>query len=71
MIEILDKINDTYDKVRDDIDKVIHPLNKETIFLKDMVLPSKTITGVIFKKDGTTLILYTDKRSKEISVLQV
>ena len=58
MIEILDKINNTYNKVDDKIDMVIHPLNKEATFLKDQELEGKTITGVIFKKDGSTLILY-------------
>ncbi len=58
MIEILDKINNTYNKVSDDIDMIIHPLNKETTFIKDMEIPSKRITGVIFKEDGSTMILY-------------
>lgn len=58
MIELLDKINNTYKKVEDNIDMVIHPLNKETTFLKDMELEGHKITGVIFKEDGTTLILY-------------
>ncbi|KKL89936.1 hypothetical protein LCGC14_1909740 [marine sediment metagenome] len=58
MIEILDKINNTYEKVSEDIDMVIHPLNKETTFLKDCNLEGHKITGVIFKEDGTTMILY-------------
>ncbi len=58
MIELLDKINNTYKHVSDDIDMVIHPLNRETTFLKDMELEGHKITGVIFKEDGTTLILY-------------
>ena len=57
-IEILDKINLTYDVVSDDIDMVIHPLNKETTLLKDVELEGMKITGVIFKEDGSTLILY-------------
>ncbi len=60
MIEILDKINNTYNKVSNNIDMVIHPLNKEATLLKDMELPSKIITGVIFKEDGTTMILYAN-----------
>lgn len=57
-IEILDKINLTYDVVSDDIDMVVHPLNKEATFLRDVELDGHKITGVIFKEDGTTLILY-------------
>lgn len=65
-IEILDKINNTYKKVdRDEDMKVIHPLNKKTIFLKDMELKGEEITGVIFKEDGTTLILYCHKKIRE------
>ena len=58
MIELLDKINNTYKKVSDDIDMVIHPLNNEGTFLKDVEIEGKRITGVIFKEDGSTLILY-------------
>ena len=58
MIELLDKINNTYKKVSNNIDMVIHPLNKEATFLKDMKLEGHKITGIIFKEDGTTLILY-------------
>ncbi len=58
MIELLDKINNTYNKISDKIDMVIHPLNKETTFLKDMELEGHKLTGIIFKKDGTTLICY-------------
>lgn len=66
MIEILDKINNTYKTVEDDIDMVIHPLNKETTFLKDMELEGHRITGVTFDTDGTTLILYKNKNKKRI-----
>ena len=38
MIEIIDKINDTIQKVNDNIDLLIHPLNKESYFLKDLQL---------------------------------
>ena len=62
-IEILDKINNTYDVVGDEIDMVIHPLNRQTTLIKDMELEGQNITGVIFKEDGTTLILY--KRDDE------
>ena len=58
MIEILDKINNTYKKVSNNIDMVIHPLNRETTLIKDMELEGQRITGVIFKEDGSTLILY-------------
>ena len=57
MIEILDKVN-TCKKVSNDIDMVIHPLNKETTFLKDVGLKNKKIAGIIFDDDGSTLILY-------------
>ena len=67
MIEILDKINNIYKNVSDDMDMVIHPLNKETTFLKDMELEGQRITGIIFKEDGTTIILYQNiKIIKEI-----
>lgn len=66
-IEILDKINNTYEKVkRDNNMMLIHPLNKETIILGDMEnIEGKEITGVIFKEDGTTLVLYGNK-SEEV-----
>lgn len=66
MIEILDKINNTYKKVEDNIDMVIHPLNKEATLKKDMELPSKKITGVIFKEDGSTMILYGNVSTKDL-----
>jgi len=68
MIEILDKINDTYKTVKDDIDMVIHPLNKEATFLKDVPLEGHKITGVIFKEDGTTLFLYKNISKKRIKI---
>lgn len=65
-IEILDKIHNTYKKVEwDDNMMIIHPLNKEIIILKDMEITGKEITGVIFKEDGNTLILYGIK-TKEV-----
>ncbi|KKL53570.1 hypothetical protein LCGC14_2274130 [marine sediment metagenome] len=64
MIEILDKINDTTKTVKDDIDLIIHPLNRETTFLKDMQLEGQKITGIILKEDGTTLILYKNINKK-------
>jgi len=71
LIEIIDKINNTYKKVQDDIDMVVHPLNKEATFLKDVELEHHKITGVIFREDGTTMILYKNirryyKRKKRI-----
>ena len=62
MIEIIDKINDTIVKVIDNIDLIIHPLNKESYFLKDLQLDNKRIYCIVFKKDGSTLILYKNKR---------
>lgn len=64
-IEILDKINNTYKKVPGDIDLVIHPLNNEATFLKDVLLEGHRITGVIFKEDGTTMILYKNKKQRD------
>jgi len=64
MIEIIDKINYTCKTVEDDIDMVIHPLNKETTFLKDVELEGHQIIGVIFDEDGSTLILYKNKNKK-------
>jgi len=65
MIEILDKINDITKFVEDDIDLIIHPLNKETTFLQDMQLEGKKITSIIFKEDGTTMILYNNIDDKK------
>jgi len=64
MIEILDKINNKYKVVSDDIDMVIHPLNKETTFLKDVLLDGHKITGVIFKEDGSTIFLYKNLKKR-------
>ena len=58
MIEILDKINNTYKTVKDNFDLIIHPLNREATFLKDMKLKGHKITGIVLKEDGTTLVLY-------------
>ena len=63
MIEILDKVNDTYKQVADDIDMVIHPINNEVTFIKDMELTGHRIIGVIFKEDGTTLFLYKNLKN--------
>lgn len=68
MIEILDKINNTYVKVSF-LEFVIHPLNGQVTDLKEMedeyIELGKIITGVIFKKDGTTIVLYGKKEMKE------
>ena len=64
MIEILDKINNTYSKVPF-LEFAIHPLNGQITDLKDMedeyIDLGKIITGVIFKEDGTTMVLYGKK----------
>ena len=64
MIEILDKINNTYDKVPF-LEFAIHPLNVQVTNIKEMedeyIELGKIITGVIFKKDGTTMVLYGNK----------
>ena len=65
-IEILDKINNTYEKVEKDLDMlIIHPLNKESYILRDFILEGKKITGVIFSEDGTTMILYGNIKIKK------
>ena len=60
-IEILDKINDTYEKVPM-IEFAIHPLNGEVIDIKEMDEEyldwGKWVTGVIFKEDGITIVCY-------------
>ena len=60
-IEILDKINDTYDKIPM-IEFAIHPLNGQVTDIKAMDDEykdlGKIITGVIFKEDGSTIVLY-------------
>ncbi len=57
-IEILDEINNINKNIPDNTDMVIHPLNKETTFLKDIELEGHKLTGIIFEKDGTTMICY-------------
>jgi hypothetical protein len=54
-IEILDKINNTYNKV---------PFNEVAHFLKDYILEGMTITGAILKEDETIMILY-EKHERE------
>ena len=65
MIEILDKINNTYKKVPF-LEFAIHPLNGGVTNIKEMEDEykdlGKIITGVIFKEDGTTMVLYGKKR---------
>ena len=64
MIEILDKINNTYWKVYS-LEFAIHPLNGQVTNIGDMekeyIGLGKVITGIIFKKDGSTLVLYGKK----------
>ena len=61
MIEILDKINNIYKKVPF-LEYAIHPLNGEVTDLKelenDYIGCGKILTGVIFKEDGSTIVLY-------------
>ena len=58
MIEILDKINNSYKSVPDNTKIVKHPLSKQIIYLEKNKLEGKQITEVIFKLDGSTMILY-------------
>ena len=64
MIEILDRINNTY-KTVPSLEFAIHPLNGQIINIKEMkneyIKLGKVLTGVIFKEDGTTMILYGKK----------
>ena len=64
MIEILDKINNTYKEVPF-LKFAIHPLNGQITNIKEMedefIELGKVITGVIFKEDGTTMVLYGKK----------
>ena len=64
MIEILDKINNTY-KTVPFLEFAIHPLNGQVTNIKEMedeyIELGKVITGVIFKEDGTTMVLYGKK----------
>ena len=63
MIEILDKINNTYKKIPF-LEFAIHP-NGQITNIKEMedeyIDLGKVITGVIFKEDGTTMVLYGKK----------
>ena len=64
MIEILDKINNTY-KIVPSLEFAIHPLNGQITNIKEMeneyIELGKVITGVIFKEDGSTMVLYGKK----------
>ncbi|KKM79961.1 hypothetical protein LCGC14_1344670 [marine sediment metagenome] len=60
MIEILDKINNAHKTIYHRIDVVIHPLNQEKTLLKECYIKGYRISGIVFKKDGSTLILYED-----------
>ena len=68
MIEILDKINNTYNKVPF-LEFAIHPLNGQVTDLKAMedeyIDLGKVIIGVIFKEDGSTMVLYGKKEDKK------
>ena len=67
-IEILDKINNTYNKIPM-IELAIHPLNGEVTDIKEMDEEyrdcGKIITGVIFKEDGSTVVLYGKEEIKD------
>ena len=60
-IEILDKINNIYIKIPM-IEFAIHPSNGQTTDIKEMDEEykdcGKIVTGVIFKEDGSTIVLY-------------
>ena len=58
MIEILDEINNTYKSVPDNTKIVKHPTSKQIIYLEEVKLEGKQITDVIFKLDGSTIVLY-------------
>ena len=64
MIEILDKINNT-NKIVPFLEFAIHPLNGQITNIKEMedeyIDLGKVITGVVFKEDGTTMVLYGEK----------
>jgi len=64
MIEILDEINNTYKTIYHRIDVVVHPLNKYKTKLKECHIEGHEIIGIVFKEDGSTLILY--KNLKEV-----
>ena len=68
MIEILDKINNTYNKVPF-LEFAIHPLNGQVTDLKAMedeyIDLGKVIIGVIFKEDGSTMVLYGKKEDEK------
>ena len=60
-IEILDKINDIYTKIPM-IEFAIHPSDGEVTNIKEMDEEykdcGKIVTGIIFKEDGSTIVLY-------------
>lgn len=64
MIEILDEVNNKY-KTVPFLEFAIHPLNGQITDLKEMskeyIDCGKILTQVIFKEDGTTVLLYNKK----------
>ena len=64
MIEILDKINEI-STIVPFLEFAIHPLNGQVTNIKEMedeyIELGIVIIGVIFKKDGSTMVLYGKK----------
>lgn len=60
-LEVLDKIRNQYYIITPKPEFAVHPLNGELTDLKEMDEYKDVgmeITGVIFKEDGTTILLY-------------
>ena len=58
MIEVFDEINNRYKSIPDNTKIVKHTLNKQITYLEEVKLEEKQIIGIIFKLDGSTMILY-------------
>ena len=61
-IQVLNKITGIYKQIRRTADAMFkHPFDKQIRYLDDFKIEGLLVTGLIFKKDGTTLICYQNR----------